>query len=337
MAHARIRITSDGKLKVKVPGRKGEVEEIPWRDKYRRRAVKTLGRLLKAMPEFKDLREKPVERDFWVEYEEGGEIRRRRVAIKDTALSARLSPSTRLLRLYPTLSQARVTFEYMGGGWFTILSENGTGEKGEALNEAMRGFVQPLYTAAFSANLSDQQIKEMIEAHYMKKLFTETLEALPAEEMLRKEQEAPSSISAQPMEEVPPPAYKTPEPKPAAPPGDKTPKTPRSSPAEEKAEPEEEKVGGAASVEEMKKEIEGFSPQTFVERAAHERYLWAISRPWAKKREEEVHKVFYRLITSKRRSQDFQRYYNQISLLVPEWLETKRELHERQHMENSHA
>jgi len=335
MAHARIRITSDGKLKLKVPGRKGEVEEIPWRDRRRRRAIKTLSRLLKAMPEFEDLGEKPIERDFWVEYEEGGEIHRRRVTIKDTVLSARLSPSIHLLRLYPGLNETRVTFEYMGGGWFTILSENGNGEKREALNEAMRGFVQPLYTAAFSANLSDQQIREMVEAHYTKRLPTEKPEILTAEDMPQKERETPGPISAQPVEKASP--SKMPEPTPPAPPGGKAPKKPRPPPVEERAEPEEEKVGGVASVEEMKREIEGFRPHTFVERAAYERYLQAISRPWAKKREKEVHEVFYRLITSKRRSQDFQHYYNQLKLLVPEWLEAKRELHGRHHMQHSQA
>jgi len=324
MVHTKIRITSDGKLKLKVPGRKGEVEEIPWRDRYRRRAVKTLSRLLKAMSEFEDLKEKPIERDFWVEYEEDGEIHRRRVTIKDTVLSARLSPSTRLLRLYPGLNETRVTFEYTGRGWFTILSENGNGEEGEALNEAMRGFIQPLYTTTFLANLSDQQIREMVEAHYAKRLPPEKPETLSVEEMPQKERETPSPISAQPMEEAPPPPPKMPKPTPPAPPGGKAPKTPRPPPPEERAEPEEEKAGGAVSVEEMRKEIEGFHPQTFVERAAYERYLQAISRPWAKKREEEVHEVFYRLITSKRRPQDFQRYYNQLSLLVPEWLEAKR-------------
>ena len=145
MAHARIRITSDGKLKLKVPGRKGEVEEIPWRDRYRRRAIKTLGQLLKAMPEFEDLKEKSVQRDLWVEYEEGGEIQKRRVIIRDAVLSTRLSPSTHLLTHYPGLNETQVTFQYSGGGWFTILSENGNGKKREALNEAIKEFVQPLY------------------------------------------------------------------------------------------------------------------------------------------------------------------------------------------------
>jgi hypothetical protein len=320
MAHARIRITSDGKLKV--PGRKGEVEEIPWRDRYRRRAIRTLSQLLKAMPEFEDLKEKPIERSLWMEYEEDGKIHRRRVAINDTVLSARLSPSTHLLKLYPGLSETHVTFEYMGGGWFNILSENG--KKREALNEALIGFLQPLYTAAFSANLSDQQIREMIDAHYAKRLPKEKPETVPVKEMPQKERETPSFINAQPMEEAPPPLPKMPEPTPPAPLRGKAPKKPRPLPSEERAEPEEEKVGGAASIEEIKKEIEGFSPKTFVERAAYERYLQAISRPWAKEREEEVHEVFYRLITSKRRPQDFKHYYNQLKLLVPEWLEAKR-------------
>jgi len=330
MAHARIRVTSDGKLKLKVPGRRGEVEEIPWRDRYRRRAVKTLSRLLKVMPEFEDLREKPIERSFWVEYEEGGEIHRRRVTVKDTVLSARFSPSTRLLRLYPRLNGTSVTFEYAGRGWFTILSENGNGGGREALNEAMTGFIQPLYRAVFSANLSDQQIQELIEAHYAERLPMEKPAIPPTEGVPQMRQEASSPMGVQSMEEAPPP--KMPEPTPPALSVGRVSKALRSPTAEEKAEPEEGEVGGGASVEEMKKEIEGFRPQTFVERAAHERYLQAISRPWAKKRENEIHGVFYRLLTSKRRPQDFQRYYNQLSLLVPEWLEAKQELHGRQRM-----
>jgi len=329
MAHARIRVTSDGKLKLKVPGRRGEVGEIPWRDRYRRRAVKTLSRLLKVMPEFEDLREKPIERSFWVEYEEGGEIHRRRVAIKDTVLSARFSPSTRLLRLCPRLNKTSVTFKYTGRGWFTILSENGNGGEREALNEAMKGFIQPLYRATFSANLSDQQIRELIEAHYAERLPMEKPAIPPTEGVPQGRKEAFSPTGVQPMEEAPPP--KMPEPTPPALSVGRVFKALRSPPAEEKAEPEEGEVG-AASVEEMKKEIEGFRPQTFVERAAHERYLQAISRPWAKKRENDIHEVFYRLITSKRRPQDFQRYYNQLSLLVPEWLEAKQEPRGRRRM-----
>lgn len=73
----------------------------------------------------------------------------------------------------------------------------------------------------------------------------------------------------------------------------------------------------------MRREIAEYHPITFRERAAYERYQQVLTRPWARRCEDEIHKLFYSLIRGRRRSEDFEHYYNQLYRLAPEWLEAK--------------
>ena len=73
-------------------------------------------------------------------------------------------------------------------------------------------------------------------------------------------------------------------------------------------------------IEEVRREIAKYQPTTFREKAAYERYRQTLQRPWAKGKEDEIHRLFYSLIKGERRRKDFEHYYKQLYRLVPEWL-----------------
>lgn len=328
MAHAKIAVSPDGRrVKVKVPGEKRAVVEIPFRDKYRGRSMKALRRLLLALPSFRDVGEEPIERDFLVEYVEGGEPRASVVHIPDTALSTILSTTKNLLKLYPGLkAEYRLTFLYKGRGDFQPYLPLGLdGEESKAIMDVVDGLIQPHYQVAFHFRISAIQMQKMIEAYYAKRLPRQDLKnLLPKRLHEGAEQEAPrTSVTEEPMiaREETPEAAQPPEPAPQ-PIVSRIPQTVEPIPAEETV-PQEEVEEEPASIEEIMRTIEGFRPSTFSERAAYLRYQQALARPWAKGKENEVHELFYRLIMGRRGPKDFERYYGRINSLVPEWLQPK--------------
>lgn len=69
---ARVRLTRDGKVRVKVPGRKKEIFEVLFLDEYRRKALRNL-RFVLARLNLDTFEEIPVERAVNINYEKGGE------------------------------------------------------------------------------------------------------------------------------------------------------------------------------------------------------------------------------------------------------------------------
>lgn len=309
----RISVSSDGRhIKVKARGERRTVWKIPFRDEYRRRSFRTIKSVLEDLG-FKELKEEPLERGVRIWYEVNGELCSRTVSTRDTALSARLPPP---LALQEDLlkGERRVTFVYWGRGRFrAFLPEDADNDEIGALNRVLEDLVQPLYLTAFAGRLSEPQTRSMVE--FCAEKVSGKVEGGVEENEI---QTAASGGQKTPtIEETMPEEARSPEPPPAPP------RCPTPPPAEATAQPESKLEEKTISIEEVRREIAAYQPVTFRERAAYERYRQALTSPWARGREDEIHRLFHSLIKGERRRENFEHYYKQLYRLAPGWLEAR--------------
>jgi len=151
----RARLTSDGKIKVKVPGRKSQLFKVPFYDRHRRKAFRNLMYVLKLL-NFKVDGEKTVRR--YVDLKVDGEDMS--AQISDSALLARFSPTKEVLERYPGLTERdyEVTFLYEGDGRFQLAFLCGNDEEYDALKAFLREVLKPLYDFAL---LNDAALKRL--------------------------------------------------------------------------------------------------------------------------------------------------------------------------------
>jgi len=73
MVLTRVRLTRDGKVTVKVPGRRRKIFEVLFLDKYWKKAFRNLRFVLECL-NINILKEKPIKRTIKMNYEDGGTI-----------------------------------------------------------------------------------------------------------------------------------------------------------------------------------------------------------------------------------------------------------------------
>jgi len=145
MKPRRVRLTSDGYVKVKVPGRKSQLFKVSFLDSYRKRAFRNLRYVLENLG-FK-VGEGAVGRFIDLNFS-GNPLK---VQVKDSALVTSLEPTPELVKKYPALTQPVyiIAFIYDGGGRFNVAYSYDLEEELKALEEFLGKVVYPLYKNAF--------------------------------------------------------------------------------------------------------------------------------------------------------------------------------------------
>jgi len=276
MPPPRVRLTSDGYVKVKIRGKKRQFCKVPFLDEYRKRAFRNLRCVLKQL-DFKVLGEELVKRRLDVEFN-GKTIK---VEVKDTVLLTIFTPTPELVRDFPTLNKPSytLTFTYDGKGRFKMTFGYDEGAEYEAFDRFFRETFDPLYTAAFE---EDAALKKE------KKLERSDRQVVPdiAEIQEAKGLKPPATeMRTQAEKHAPPPK----------------------SPINPQIEP---------SIEDVKARISNYNPTSFRERLALERYREALGA--SPDKEEEINKVFYRVINGEN---DFKDFYRQLYRLAPKLIQ----------------
>jgi len=291
----RVRLTSDGYLKVKVPGRKSQLFKVYFLDSYRKRAFRNLRYVLENLG-FKIIGEKTVRRPVDLNFN-GAPLK---VQVKDSVLVTSLAPTPELAKKYAALSRPAyvITFIYNGVGRFVMAFPYEEEEESEAFEEFFGKVIHPLYVKAFLYDLA--LMKE-------EKPDAEREENLP----IRGEIEEGEG-KTQEDEEVKPQEKAETHKK-----GRKKVKKKRSE-SKRKAKKREKRE---LSIEEVKERISKYQPEDFRSKLAYERYLEALKE--APDREEDIHRLFYSLIIGKNEFKDF---YLQLYSLVPKLIESRTSL-----------
>jgi len=281
----RVRLTSNGYVKVKFPGRKSRMIKVPFLDDYRRRSFRNLLYTLDELG-FHIVGEKNVRRYFDLNLG----ISPMRVWVEDTVLVTALSPTSELVKKYPALTKPAyiITFIYDGDGRFNTIYIYEEKEEFEALKEFFQNTVYPNYVRAliFDEALTDREKPE-----------GEREENPPFHGMIEVEGKE---------EEDPKPKEKA-----------ETKKRKRRVKKRLRTRRKAERVEPEPSLEEIKEKISRYRPEDFKSKLAYERYLQALKE--APDREEDIHRLFYSLIAGKK---DFKNYYLQLYRLAPKLLET---------------
>jgi len=300
----RVSISPDGRfLKVKVRGERRFVSEIPFRDRWRRRSFRTLRRVLEDLG-FKDLRMETLERGVEIMYEADGEPCTREVPLRDTVLSACPPPSP-MLPKKRLRNGCRLRFVYSGKGHFEVsIPAHVDDDEARACKRIIEHWIVPLYRVRWPS----LQKRSTGIAGFRTDEKSGTVECRVEDSEVKTVEEEKPRVQEKMVHEEPrkPPSIPCPAP----------PRTETQPLVQSSAKLEERKV----SIEDVKREIAGYQPATFREKAAYERYRQTLERPWARGREDEIHRLFYSLIKGRRSREDFKRFYRQLYQLTPEWL-----------------
>lgn len=279
--HARL--TSDGHLKVKVPGRKSKLYKVPFLDRFRRRAFRNLRHVVKQL-DFKVLGEELVNRRLDVEFDG----KTMKVEVKDTILLTKFAPTPDLVKDHPALREPAymVTFVYNGKGSFnTLLAYNKKGEH-EAFKDFFARTVYPLYVSSFLNDTAHEKERKLDKGYE---------NVVPDLHDEIEELEGLKPPIAQKLQVAKPRELKEREERLESP------------PISPQIEP---------STEEVKRTISSYNPRTLRERLALERYREALTT--SSDKEEEIHRVFYSLINGEKYFKDF---YRQLYSLAPKLIE----------------
>jgi len=281
----RVRLTSNGYVKVKFPGRKSQLFKVSFLDSYRKRAFRNLRYVLENLG-FKIIGEKTVRRPVDLNFN-GAPLK---VQVKDNVLVTSLAPTTELAKKYPALSRPAyvITFIYNGVGRFLMAFPYEEEEESEAFEEFFRKVIHPLYMKAFlydSALMKEEKPDAKRE------------ENLP----IRGEIEEGEGKTQEDDEEV--------KPQEKAETHKKVRKRVKKKQSESKRKAKKKRE---LSIEEVKEKISKYRPEDFRSKLAYERYLEALKE--APEREEDIHRLFYNLIV---RKNDFKDFYLQLYSLAP--------------------
>ena len=297
----RFRLSRDGKVSVKVPGMRRQVYEVPFLDRYRRRAFRNLRLVLERL-QMRIVGEETVKRFVNVSYEEKGAIREYKLPVMDKVLHVIFNPSSELRRICPSLNgNYRLAFMYEGRGVFEAYPIGELTEKEKKdIEKLVYHVIKPWYNVAFITDYALHMKLNRKEREYEEKSCSQDLAPeqnvdeggsdkncrLKEQRMLFKRKDRENSglrceIAAD--SEVP-------------------------NRAEE-----------MLTIEEIKERIRRFQPEGLKENLAYNRYLQALS--YDTESEEEIHRLFYTHIIRKR---DFEGFYRRLYMHMPNLLENGR-------------
>jgi len=287
---ARVRLTRDGEVRVKVPGRKREIFEVLFLDEYRRKAFRNL-RFVLARLNLDTFEEIPVKRAVNINYEEEGEAQTHQLRIRDEVLNVLLNPSPQIQELCPSLKRkCRMLFRYNGRGIFDLSTcGNISEEEEEDIEKFVRYVVKPQYMMAFindSALQSGEVKDEEVETE------ERSLTILDENKIKTSKPIEPLGVEAETRNERKDYSKKAAENKLA------------------------EHIEESLTLQDIEEQIRCFRPEGFRESVAYERYLQALSS--SPEKEEDIERVFYELVVRKK---DFQDFYYQLYGLAPKLLE----------------
>ena len=255
---ARVRLTYDGKVKVKVPGRRREVFEVPFLDKYRKRAFRNLRFTLQHL-NMEIIEEKSIKRAIEVSYEDEGVIHNHKLQVEDKTLHVLFIPPQGAHRLCPSLKgKYKIIFSYEGKGVFNASPVGELSEKEkEDIERFVRYILRPHYSLAF---INDSALQNIQNKEANNKVSTQILGNENSIEK-RSELQEVSDVIHMEKRKIRKHRYKG--------------KT-------EKLSISSEKV---IAIEEIEEKIKNFQPKELKENLAYRRYLQALSYAPAKKEE----------------------------------------------------
>jgi len=287
---ARVRLIHNGKVRVKVPGRKREIFEVLFLDDYRKKAFRNL-RFVLARLNLDTFEEIPVERAVNINYEEEGEAQTHQLRIRDEVLNVLLDPSPQIQELCPSLKhECQMLFRYNGRGIFDVSTSGKIGkEEEEDIEKFVRYVVKPQYMMAFinDSALQSGEVKE---------------EEVETEERSLTILDENKIETCKPIKPLVVEAETTNERKEYS----------RKDAWNKLAEHIEESL----TLQDIEEQIRCFRPESFRESVAYERYLQALSS--SPEKEEDIGRIFYELVVRKK---DFQDFYYQLYALAPKLLE----------------
>ena len=163
---ARVRLTYDGKVKGKVPGRRREVFEVPFLDKYRERAFRNLRFTLQHL-NMEIIGEESIKRVIEVSYEDEGVIHNHKLQVEDKTLHVLFTPPKGAHRLCPSLKgKYKIIFSYEGKGIFNASPVGELSEKEkEDIERFVRYILRPHYSLAFINDSAVQNIQNKVSLY----------------------------------------------------------------------------------------------------------------------------------------------------------------------------
>ena len=288
---ARVRLTYDGKVKVKVPGRRREVFEVPFLDKYRKRAFRNLRFTLQHL-NMEIIEEESIKRAIEVSYEDEGVIHNHKLQVEDKTLHALFIPPQGTHRLCPSLKgKYKIIFSYEGKGVFNASPVGELSEKEkEDIERFVRYILRPHYSLAF---INDSALQNIQNKEANNEVATQILGNEDSIEKRSEPQEVTDAIRTEKQRKIQKHKHQ----------GKK-----------EKLFISSEKV---TAIEEIKAKIKKFKPRGLKENLAYRRYLQALS--YAPDKREEIDKLFYNEIVERK---NFERFYRHLYLLIPKLIES---------------
>ena len=297
----RFRLSRDGKVSVKVPGMRRQVYEVPFLDRYRRRAFRNLRIVLERL-QMRIVGEETVKRFVNVSYEEKGTIRDYKLPVMDKVLHVIFNPSSELRRICPSLNgNYRMAFRYEGRGIFEAYPIGElTEDEEKEFEKLVSHVIKPQYKAAFIIDLALQMKLNRKEGEDEEKSCSQDL--TPEQNIDEGRSEENCRLEEQPM-----PVNRK---------GRKNAGLRCEIAADSEVPNRAEEM---LTIEEIKERIRRFQPEGLKENLAYNRYLQALS--YDTESEEEIHRLFYTHIIRKR---DFESFYRRLYMYVPSLLENGR-------------
>jgi len=135
------RLTCDGKVRVKVYGRRRKIFKVLFLDKYRRKAFRNSKFVLERL-NFNIIEETPAMRAINVDYEDEGITHTQQVEIEDKVLRTLFNPGPEIQELCLSLKlEYPMIFKYDGKGVFDVSILGKLSEKEEGDNEKFVTYV----------------------------------------------------------------------------------------------------------------------------------------------------------------------------------------------------
>ena len=166
MVLTRIRLTRDGKVTVKVPGRRRKIFEVLFLDKYWKKAFRNLRFVLECL-NINILKEKPIKRTIKMNYEDGGTIHTGQLEVNDKVLHVLFIPPPQIQESYASLKHKyRIIFKYDGRGIFHVSLRGGISKSEEEdIQKFVTYVVKAQYGVAFikDSALQSRQTSEEVQ------------------------------------------------------------------------------------------------------------------------------------------------------------------------------
>jgi len=289
MTLIRTRLTRDGKIRVKISGRRRKIFEVFFLDRYRKKSFRNLRYVLERF-NIKVIEEMPIMRRIDVDYEDKGIFHSQQVEVEDKVLHSILNPRTETREICPHLKREyTIVFRYDGKGTFDLSTLGNSSEEEEAdIEKFAKYLLMPEYQKAF---LKDRAIwskqpgedvepaekaDAVLEEYLTETSKTEEVSVVNAETISARKKKL-RMISKNKIDDI---------------------------------------TKEMPAIEEIKEKIRYFQPTNFREKVAYERYLQALSTDSGKK--EDIQRLFYELVV---RSKNFEDFYRRLYFFAPRTLQ----------------